>query len=30
MTFANGDKYDGQWAWDKFNGKGVFTFGHGD
>ena len=30
MTFANGDKYVGEFKDQKFNGQGVYTFANGD
>ena len=29
ITFANGDKYDGQWKDDKMHGEGTFTWTNG-
>jgi hypothetical protein len=30
MTFANGDKYEGEWKDDKRNGQGIFTSNDGN
>ena len=30
LTFANGDKYDGEFIDDEFEGQGVFTWANGD
>ena len=30
FTYANGNKYDGEWKDDKKNGRGVYTFANGN